>query len=272
MPDTGRRVVIFSLILFSCQAYMFKLVLRHGERHFATRFFALLIFLQAGMALARAVLYMQMGDNSVMASSTGGQLNTAYYTLSNLMSLIAPVAFMTVATHRLQTVLEQRSNHDPLTGALNRRGFMERYQSELARMLRDRQAMALLSIDLDYFKSINDRFGHSMGDRVLKHVTAVIVDAIRELDCVARFGGEEFIVLLPATKIEEARRVAERIQLTLRETPRAELPGCTVSIGIACQHLTEQSLDNMLAMADAALYRAKAAGRDRIEIAQELVV
>ncbi|MEG2032308.1 MAG: GGDEF domain-containing protein, partial [Janthinobacterium sp.] len=121
-------------------------------------------------------------------------------------------------------------------------------------------------IDLDYFKSINDRYGHAVGDQVLAHVATVIDGALRESDCVARFGGEEFVVLMPDMPPRNALGVAERIRTLLRESSHAGLPSCTVSIGVACQESVVEGLEELLSRADAALYLAKERGRDRIEL------
>jgi diguanylate cyclase (GGDEF)-like protein len=127
--------------------------------------------------------------------------------------------------------------------------------------------MTLLSIDLDFFKAINDQHGHAVGDQVLVHAARSTVSALREIDHVARFGGEEFIVLLPQTTLERARTVAQRIQARLCAASDNDLPSYTVSIGIACQSAPDESMEAVMARADAALYKAKAAGRDRYEVA-----
>src|SRR5205085_594790 len=140
---------------------------------------------------------------------------------------------------------------------------------EHALMRRESTAMTMLSIDLDYFKRINDCYGHAAGDRVLVDVAEVIGKALRVSDHVARFGGEEFIVLLPNTGLDRARHIAERIQAALREPRGQRLPAYTVSIGIASQTSPDEDLDGILMRADQALYRAKELGRDRIEVAHE---
>ncbi|MEG0886473.1 MAG: GGDEF domain-containing protein, partial [Janthinobacterium sp.] len=167
------------------------------------------------------------------------------------------------ATRRLQTLLEQRSNRDPLTAVLNRRGFADFHARHSAR-----QPLAVMSIDLDFFKAINDRHGHAMGDRVLVDVAGVIRGVLRDSDAVARFGGEEFVVLLPESQQARAELLAQRIQAALRQPrPDASLPHYTLSIGIACQAAEDESLDSMLQRSDRALYRAKQLGRNRVEVA-----
>ncbi|MES2152380.1 MAG: GGDEF domain-containing protein [Pseudomonadota bacterium] len=265
-PDFAARVVCFALVYFACHSYLLVLVWRHGERHFATHFFGALLLVQALVALARSVGYLTLGMSSRHPFFDSHELDLIYMTSINFMSVMLVVAFMAVATHRLQTLLVQRSNVDPLTGILNRRGFTEKYLFEVSRMKRHQQAMSMLSIDLDSFKAINDTFGHSVGDQVLVRVTAMIARALRETDHLARFGGEEFVVLLPQTSAGAALAVATRIQFFLREARDAAPPACTASIGVVSRITVDDSLDAMLACSDAAMYRAKANGRDRIEV------
>lgn len=222
------------------------------------------MLVQAGVVLARGVAALAHGGASVdlMVAGTNASI---YLAVANFMALLLSVAFMMLATRRLQTILERRSTHDPLTQVLNRRGFGDAYLREKARLRRHRRPLALLSIDLDYFKSINDSHGHAVGDQVLTHVAGLISSVLRESDCVARFGGEEFIVLMPDTAPHHAIKVAERICYLLRHAERRALPACTVSIGVACQASEHEELEQLLSRADAALYQAKENGRDRIE-------
>ena len=160
---------------------------------------------------------------------------------------------------------------DPLTGLLDRRGFM----SEAGRrmQLADRRdgSLALLYIDLDRFKQINDGFGHATGDAVLHAFARVALAGVRDDDVVARIGGEEFVILLDDTPVEGAKRVAERIRTEFRGVAVDGLPddfAVTLSVGIAAS-VHGQSLDAFMARADAALYEAKAAGRDCVRVHQE---
>ncbi|HJU99786.1 MAG TPA: GGDEF domain-containing protein [Burkholderiaceae bacterium] len=266
-PDFPARVAAFSILvtLFYCRQA--GLIVRHGARHFTTLFFGTLMLIQALVVATRGMLALFGGGTSVDLLRPGTFQNV-YLAISSFMVLMLVVGFMTVATRRLQTILELRSTRDPLTQVLNRRGFADVYARERALMQRERRATSLISIDLDHFKSINDRYGHATGDRVLVHVAEVIGKALRASDHVARFGGEEFVVLLPDTGMERACSVAERIQDVLRAPRDDGLPAYTASIGIACQLSAEEDLDGILQRADGALYRAKALGRDRIEVAE----
>ncbi|MGK5025215.1 GGDEF domain-containing protein [Janthinobacterium sp. RB2R34] len=258
------RVAIFSLTVFLFYARQAQLVWKYGERHFSSFFFGGLMAVQACVVLVRGVSALLYGGAHVDLLAAGTRASI-YLATANFMALLLTVGFMTVATRRLQTILERRSTHDPLTQVLNRRGFGDAYAREKANLRRYRRPLTLLSIDLDYFKLVNDRHGHAVGDRVLAHVAMVISGALRESDCVARFGGEEFVVLMPDMAPHHALGAAERIRTLLCAPNGKGLPPCTVSIGVACQASEHEDLEQLLARADAALYQAKENGRDRIE-------
>ena len=262
--DFSMRVAIFSLTVFLFYARQAQLVWLHGERHFSSFFFGGLMFVQAGVVLVRGVSAMLYGGTHVDLLVAGTRASI-YLAAANFMALLLTVGFMTMATRRLQTILERRSTHDPLTQVLNRRGFGDCYARAKASLRRHRRPLTLLSIDLDYFKLINDRHGHAVGDQVLAHVAMVISGALREADCVARFGGEEFVVLMPDMAPHHALSAAERLRGLLCAPNGKGLPSCTVSIGVACQASEHEELEQLLSRADAALYLAKENGRDRIE-------
>jgi diguanylate cyclase (GGDEF)-like protein len=144
-----------------------------------------------------------------------------------------------------------------LTGLLNRRAFLERLQEETRRAARHPAPLSLLLLDVDHLKELNDDGGHDAGDAALIAVAAAIQISCRSIDVGARWGGDEFTVLLPSTSKDDARAVAERIQETLRAR------GTTVSVGISSAVPDRPSTD-LLSAADASLYEAKRAGRDRI--------
>jgi diguanylate cyclase (GGDEF)-like protein len=267
-PSFAARATAFSFIVFVFYSLQASTILRLGERHFSTYFFGALMSVQAIMVLTRGVVSLNYHE-AATGMFDGNMFHTVYLATSSFMMSLLPVGFMTVATRRLQTLLEERSNLDPLTGVLNRRGFAASYSSEKVRLSRNGLAMALMSIDLDLFKSINDRFGHGVGDRVLTHAADKIGKALRATDHVARFGGEEFVVLLPETSLERSLLVAARIQTSLRDAITIGLPAYTISIGISSQASPDEILEDVLSRADAALYRAKANGRNRIEMTEQ---
>jgi diguanylate cyclase (GGDEF)-like protein len=159
---------------------------------------------------------------------------------------------------------------DPLTGLLNRRAFADFAARTNRRRAGIRSTMALLVLDLDHFKSVNDRFGHEVGDRMLKAFADVAEANVRPSDQLFRMGGEEFCFVLPETSLQEAIDVAERIRHAVAASTVETAQGsalATVSIGIAATQFAVD-VDVLLAAADAAVYEAKARGRNRVVVAE----
>lgn len=170
-------------------------------------------------------------------------------------------SFSAVGSRMRKLSLEGRT--DPLTGVVNRRGL----DTAIEEMNETVQSVAVVMIDVDHFKAVNDEFGHAVGDDVLKAITALITAEARKEDVVARMGGEEFVVLLPGTRPDPARRFAERLRSTIEQTRFDSVGSVTISLGVACCPGNAEDLHSTLAMADAALYRAKATGRNRVHLA-----
>jgi diguanylate cyclase (GGDEF)-like protein len=172
------------------------------------------------------------------------------------------------AFNDLRAELAPLVNADPATGCLNRRGFAIQMDRAIADARRRRGDVALLAVDLDHFKQINDRFGHLVGDEVLYEVASMLSEAVSEEGVVARMGGEEFTVLLPWADAEAAGAVAERMMSRLRSRGCLALPAgtpITMSIGIAAERILHGDAGSALrARADEALYAAKRSGRDRV--------
>ncbi|KRB83968.1 GGDEF domain-containing protein [Noviherbaspirillum sp. Root189] len=150
-------------------------------------------------------------------------------------------------------------------------GLLGLLTEELARSQRHGRPLALLMCDLDNFKSINDRFGHSVGDRVIINFVERTKDLLRNIDSLGRYGGEEFIALLPETSLQEAKAIAERICFHISEATVDELPRYTVSIGVAVARGGGMEVDTLSSEADRALYCAKANGRNQVNLAESLV-
>lgn len=158
---------------------------------------------------------------------------------------------------------------DHLTGLLNRRAFFEAAELELHRWRRSPRNLALVMIDADHFKQVNDSHGHAGGDAVLRHLAAGMCASFRVMDLIARLGGEEFVVLLPATTLEGAQTVAERLCQTIAHQ-HVEVDGqlirYTVSAGVSMMDHNVAGLEGLIKRADEAMYRAKASGRNRVEL------
>ncbi|WP_439371767.1 GGDEF domain-containing protein [Bradyrhizobium sp. DASA03120] len=167
--------------------------------------------------------------------------------------------------------LERLAATDPLTGAGNRRHFIEHIGAEIARAMRTGAPLSLLSLDLDHFKDINDSRGHSVGDEVLRVFVRKCLEAIRPYDSVARVGGEEFMVLLPGATLDAAGAVAERLRSAIERTAFdvgvEPSVGVTISVGVSEFGRDGDTLDGFLNVADQRLYRAKFVGRNRVVVA-----
>jgi diguanylate cyclase (GGDEF)-like protein len=173
---------------------------------------------------------------------------------------------------QLQVALEQSNelaSYDQLTNSLNRRAFLERIREQKAEMQRSGHPAAIVLIDLDRFKAINDTYGHAVGDRVLADCSTALQSQMRASDVFARWGGEEFIVLLPDTTVAEAAIIAERYRITLTHSATQDWPhGLCVSASFGVADLDgATSIHEAVSAADTALYRAKAEGRNMIRVA-----
>lgn len=180
---------------------------------------------------------------------------------------MGPVAFLLMCNDEFNTQLQTMVATDPLTGIANRRRLMERGEEEIMRIQRFHQPLTVIMVDLDHFKKINDNHGHAVGDQVLKAAAQACVSALRDIDLVARSGGEEFAVLLPQTPLARGLEVAERLRLAIAAITVPTAGGrvaVTASLGVAEFSPDDTSIDQVLARADRALYRSKAAGRDRV--------
>ncbi len=191
---------------------------------------------------------------------------------SNEAMLRERVAQATEELRQQKELAEHKARTDPLTGLPNRRAFTELARVEIERAQRFGQPLALIAVDLDHFKSINDNHGHAVGDAVLIDFAHRAQAQLRVIDQLARIGGEEFIALLPGTDAQGAFQVAERIRVLLEQRALA-VPGGTLrytsSFGVAEIEPQHPGLDRWLARADAALYAAKRKGRNRVELAPE---
>lgn len=158
---------------------------------------------------------------------------------------------------------------DPLTGLSNRRSLLDRAEQALAHARRTGEPMALVLGDIDHFKHINDAHGHEVGDRAIVHVATLLTRCCRSQDIAARWGGEEFLVLLPATNPNAAATLAERLREAVAQQPLAQEDGAvavTLSLGVT-EVRAQEPLTSAIARADQALYRSKEAGRNRVTVA-----
>ncbi|WP_321528537.1 sensor domain-containing diguanylate cyclase [Sedimenticola selenatireducens] len=170
-------------------------------------------------------------------------------------------------TKQLELMLQEQATHDALTGLGNRHYFQRHFRDELLRKDRYQRDSAVLLLDLDHFKKVNDRYGHDAGDFVLMRVSQLVKAQLREVDVPARWGGEEFCILLPETTLDDALAAAERIRAGLAREPldyQGEAIEVTASIGVTTLNADDRRIEPVIKRADAALYRAKRDGRNRV--------
>ena len=214
-------------------------------------------------------------------SPTGNQVfASVWLTVLSFEALLFTISIafilLAMAKERIEYRHKTASLIDPLTGVANRRAFLQDGEALLKRQATDPRPIAVMLLDLDHFKSVNDRFGHAIGDRVLEIFADVAGSSMRHVDLFGRLGGEEFAALLRDTTHERALAVAEQIRADFAAATR-DVQGrpvtATVSIGVVISHDAVLDLSALLAQADHALYRAKDSGRNRVEIASiELIL
>ncbi len=204
-------------------------------------------------------------------ASTGKQLNWKDSD-APVLRTIAEIIAGAIEVKEKEEELFRLASHDDLTGLSNRRSFTEELERELLRGKRSGQTSAVLMIDLDHFKRVNDTYGHAIGDRVLRHFSTQARQALREIDTLARIGGEEFAAILPQVDADNALAAAERLRAEI-ERAVLDIEGLplpvTASIGISLTHEDDSGYGSILKRADQALYAAKSAGRNCVRLAAE---
>ncbi len=223
--------------------------------------------------VAAAVLGTLLTGAGLLLSSAGASHDIALANRAMSAVLIWVVATMCLhhlrADNRWRERLRLQAMTDPLTGLYNRRHMFSRIRAEMSRYDRYGHRFAVILIDADHFKLINDSHGHIVGDATLSWIAATCRTKVRESDVVGRFGGEEFIILLPHTTATEAQAVAERIRHAMHEPIGAAHEAAvrvTLSLGVAEIGPQSATFDDLLKSADEALYEAKRAGRDRVAV------
>lgn len=246
------------VMLFSFHAW----VIYRQEKTFA-RYLTLVTLISLVMLIsARAVVGYLVPESDGVDSIE--LMQVVYAVGFSSADVLIPICAILMTHENIRLMLEDMALRDSLTGALNRRALFQLGDSALAGCQRRGQPLSVLLLDLDHFKQINDLQGHHVGDLVLKHFADRVQGILRRPALLARYGGDEFVVVLPGTGPEDAEQVAERIRNGQAALP--EVPVCHVSIGVASSvQGHHESLAALIQRADKGLYLAKNAGRNRVE-------
>lgn len=228
---------------------------------------AMFHFLWVAMLLSRACWWLFGGYQEVNWDPT----TPAALMARILLTFVVTPSYLWMLTRRLDHELIRQAREDALTGVANRRAIWDQAPRTLAEAARSGRPACLLMIDVDHFKSVNDRFGHAMGDQVLVGVATALSSQLRQNDLIARVGGEEFMVLLPGIATEDAASLADRLRsaVEMSEFPLSDgnILRCTVSIGMSQFLGEDRDWESLVQGADDALYCAKRLGRNRVELA-----
>ena len=220
-----------------------------------------------GLALlARAVQALTVAPSTKISIDAPGHLNVPFAILVLFVGGLINLAQIRLVLGRVLRHLTMQAQTDALTGTANRRGLMQHLQAVHASALQGGHEYVVLMVDIDHFKAINDQHGHAEGDNVLKRVAQGLRDGLRAGDFVARWGGEEFCVLLPHIRLAEAHALAERMAAQIAATGG---PRVTISVGVAEAYVRSENPESVIRRADAALYRAKDEGRNRVVAAAD---
>lgn len=270
-PTQGaQRIFVISAVLaILCLSTAWDLQ-AGARRHLALRWSALLglPIAAGGLVFGLRSLRAAIDPDTVVALMNGDTgVNVASAMIFLVLALAFQLTLVALVVAQLISQLEHASRYDTLTGLLNRRAMDEELVAEVQRSRRLGESFSLLMLDADHFKQINDTRGHAAGDRALQHLATLLAAQMRDIDRLGRWGGEEFVVMLPGTAAADARNIAERLRERVEALPTRwkERPmPLTISIGIAQWQHGGDDLESLLGRADAALYKAKAAGRNRV--------
>ena len=267
-PDIRIRAIINSLTYALIAAISARALLIKVESPLRTAYWF------TGLSFVALLLLMLVRASTIWQTAPGSYglyvnipINPVSFFIASLLLLCIAFGFLLMINFRLLADLQKIASRDALTGAFNRRRLEEEAIRLKARCLRTGDNLAIMMIDLDFFKKINDRHGHLVGDKVLRRFADIAQSAIRGDDYFARYGGEEFCILLPSTSEAEAWELAERLRKSFASQALVidDLSiNIQVSIGVADSVLNGLEFDNLLNAADLALYRAKKDGRNLV--------
>lgn len=267
-PDVHARVIANSLVLSLCNAACARALFIRIEQPLRTAYWftGASFALVATTLLLRAIIVFLAPPNSYSLYSQT-PINPTSFFIGSMAQMCIVFGFVLMLNYRLSADLQKLALSDALTGALNRRSLEQEAARLSARCTRTGDTLAIMMIDVDHFKSINDRYGHPVGDEVLRRLAGMAQKIVRSDDYFARYGGEEFCILLPSTTEKDAWILADRLRQTYASMAMefgGEVLQSTVSIGISDSTHAGLEFTSLLAAADQAMYRAKQEGRNRV--------
>lgn len=267
-PDIHTRAIANSLLLFAINLACARALFVNAEQPLKTAYWltGASFILLAAMFLARAIVifFAPAGSYGLYVQIP---LNPVLFFISSLTQMSITFGFVLMLNYRLASGHQKLAATDALTGVMNRRSLEQEATRLLARCAHGGKSLAVMMIDVDHFKSINDLHGHVVGDEMLRHLTRIARKSIRSADCLARYGGEEFCILLPDSLEQEAWLLGERLRLSFASSALKlddKMLYATISVGIADSNRIGLSLNDLIVAADQAMYKAKQSGRNRV--------
>ncbi|MCF5192009.1 diguanylate cyclase [Pseudomonas sp. PA-6-1H] len=224
------------------------------------------------IGLGMRVVAVLGGGAAQMRYDVSNLKQTISVSIGTFTAMMISLGLVLLAKERSESLLQHMALRDVLTGILSRRAILEQFSTDLERARREGSSLAVAMVDIDHFKQINDRYGHLAGDEVISHCANHLTQRIRHSDSIGRYGGEEFLILLPTTNTDGALGVLDELRASLAESSaqygEAKI-SVRISIGVCCVVPNEgDAIANLLAKADAALYEAKASGRNTLKLVQ----
>ena len=266
--NTNARIVIISFtVSIQCVFIMWTLLIAHQMNYHKANFMIAMAFLIFSTFFAfRGIL--TLSEKPLLDFMNAGFLHALSIIVYQFVVIITSFGLVWIVSHKIHNILKEQATHDPLTRVFNRRALEEILNVEHSRSMRNQSPLSVIMLDIDYFKRLNDRHGHSMGDQVLVLIANLLVENTRGYDSIARFGGEEFIVLLPDTPIDKARLIAEKLkdkvanhEYRIKDNRKVEI---TASFGVTSCDLSKEPWLKVLDRCDRALYLAKESGRNKV--------